>query len=105
MPRHPGRIWCGTSDVPYLAELLDPATAGCEGWCLLRTPFPRISWLIQGNPLSPTVFNVVVDAVIWHWVTVVAPTEAGAEVLGDTIQDLAEFFYLDDGLVAWHRRG
>ena len=25
----------------------------------------------QGDPLSPTIFNVVVDAVIQHWVTVV----------------------------------
>ena len=23
----------------------------------------------QGNPLSPTIFNVVVDAVVRHWVT------------------------------------
>ena len=22
----------------------------------------------QGDPLSPTIFNVVVDAVVWHWV-------------------------------------
>ena len=21
----------------------------------------------QGEPLSPTIFNVVVDAVVWHW--------------------------------------
>ena len=31
----------------------------------------------QGNSLPPTIFNVVVDAVICHWVTVVTPTEAG----------------------------
>ena len=24
----------------------------------------------QGDPLSPTIFNVVVDAVVSHWVTV-----------------------------------
>ena len=23
----------------------------------------------QGDPLSPTIFNVVVDAVVQHWVT------------------------------------
>ena len=22
----------------------------------------------QGDPLSPTIFNVVVDAVVWHWI-------------------------------------
>ena len=25
--------------------------------------------MTQGNPLSPTIFNVVVDAVVRHWVT------------------------------------
>ena len=28
----------------------------------------------QVDPLSPTLFNVVMDSVIRHWVTVVAPT-------------------------------
>ena len=26
--------------------------------------------MTQGNPLSPTIFNVVVDAVVRHWVTI-----------------------------------
>ena len=25
----------------------------------------------QGDPLPPTIFNVVVDAVVQHWVTVI----------------------------------
>ena len=29
--------------------------------------------VMQGNPLSPTIFNVVVDAVICHCVTLVTP--------------------------------
>ena len=29
---------------------------------------------IQGEPLYPTIVNVVVDAVIGHWVTVATPT-------------------------------
>ena len=31
----------------------------------------------QGEPLSPTIFNVVVDAIIWHWVKVVGGTQEG----------------------------
>ena len=50
--------------------------------------------------MSPKIVNVVVDAVIRHWVTVVALAEAGAEVLRETIQELADFFYADDALVA-----
>ena len=43
----------------------------------------------QGDPLSPTLFNVVVDAIICHWVTVAAATKEGTEGLGLLIQDLA----------------
>ena len=54
----------------------------------------------QREPLYPTLFNLVVDAVIRHWVTVVAATEAGTEGLGLLIWDLVAYFYADDGLVA-----
>ena len=54
----------------------------------------------QGEPLSPTICNVVVDAVIPHRVKVSMPTEAGTGGLGLTIIYLATYFYGDDGLVA-----
>ena len=43
--------------------------------------------------------NIVVDAVICHWVMVVMQTEAGTGGLGLTIIDLAAYFYADNGLV------
>ena len=42
----------------------------------------------QVNPLSPTIFDVAVDAVIHHWMVVVIQTEAGTGVLGLTTIDL-----------------
>ena len=50
--------------------------------------------------MSPILFNVVVDAVIHHWLTLVVPTEEGMELLGLLIQDLEVYFYSNDGLVA-----
>ena len=41
-------------------------------------------------PPVPQNFNVVVDAVIRHWVTEVTPTEAGTGGLGLTSIDLEE---------------
>ena len=54
----------------------------------------------QGDPLSPTIFNVVVDAVVRHWVTL-AVTEA--ETRGDWGREgrhQAALFYEDDGMLA-----
>ena len=33
----------------------------------------------QGNPLSPMIFNVVVDAVLYHWILVMAEEESRPE--------------------------
>ena len=59
--------------------------------------------MTQGNTFSPIIFNMVVGAIIQHWVTVLALTGAGAEGLGDTIQKLTSFFYADGRLVALPR--
>ena len=40
--------------------------------------FQSYRGVTQGDPLSPTIFNVVVDAVIRHWVTVVGGGAGGA---------------------------
>ena len=58
----------------------------------------------QGYPLSPTIFNMLVDSVIRHWVMVVAPTEAGAEGLDAPVQDLADYLCVDNGLVMYPRK-
>ena len=62
-------------------------------------PFKGYLGVTQGNPLSPTIFNVVMDSVIRHWGMVVTPTEAVTRGLGLTIIDLAAYLYADDGLV------
>ena len=52
------------------------------------------------DPLSTTIFNVVVDAVVRNWVTVVI---ADAEERGERGQDGRHqdaLFYADDGMVA-----
>ena len=54
----------------------------------------------QGDPLSPTIFNVVVDAVVLHWVTMVLEK---AEKRGERRNEgrhQSPLFYTDDGMVA-----
>ena len=53
----------------------------------------------QGDPLSPTIFNVVVDAVVRHWVAVMGE---GAEERGERGQEgrhKNDLLYMDDGMV------
>ena len=54
----------------------------------------------QADPLSPTIFNVLVDAVVLHWVTM---TMAEAEKRGNRGNEgrhQASLFYADNGMVA-----
>ena len=55
---------------------------------------------MQGDPLSQTIFNVVVDSVICHWLAVVTPIDVGRGGLGIAIIDLVAYFYANCGLVA-----
>ena len=47
------------------------------GYC--GADFKWAQGVMQGNPLSPTIFNVVVNAVVRHWVAVMVE---GAEEHG-----------------------
>ena len=44
-------------------------------------PFKGYRGVTKGDPLSPNIFNVVLDAVICHWVKVATPTELGMDDL------------------------
>ena len=54
--------------------------------------------MTQGDPLSPTIFNVVVDVVVHHWVTM-ALNEAEKRGGGEG-RNQAALLYADDGMVA-----
>ena len=71
-----------------------------------RTPFKGFRGVTQGGPLSPTIFNVDVDAVLRRWVTMVEVSEeavppgaANTEGFGMNMQRLAEYFYADHGII------
>ena len=54
----------------------------------------------QGDLLSPTIFNVVVDAVVRHWVQGVLEESEERGELGQEGRHQSELFYADDCMVA-----
>ena len=56
--------------------------------------------MTQGDPLSPTIFNVVVGAVVRNWVTVVIAVMEERVEHGQEGSHQASLFYADDGMVA-----
>ena len=62
-----------------------------------RAAFKGARGVTQGDPLSPTIFNVVVDAFVRHWLEGLktAKEEKGAKVWGH----FSAVFYVDDGMV------
>ena len=63
------------------------------------TAFGGERGVTQGDPLSPTIFNVVVNAVVRHWVNGIVK---GADSRGETGregQHQATLFYADNGMV------
>ena len=58
-----------------LREYWNKSTVVARAGIYYGTGFKGGRGVTQGDPLSPTIFNVVVDAVVRHWVTL-AVTEA-----------------------------
>ena len=56
--------------------------------------------MTQGDPLSPTIFNVVVDAVVRHWVTLLVKEAEAWGGRGGEGRHQAALFFTDDGVVA-----
>ena len=54
----------------------------------------------QGDPLSPTIFNAVVDTVVRHWVHGVVEEAEAREETGQEGMHQAALFCADDVMVA-----
>ena len=69
------------------------------GYCYYA-PFKGHQGVNQGGPLSPTIFNMVLDAVICCWFMLVLVEEAVPDGFGWAVQWPEALFYVDDGLLA-----
>ena len=58
--------------------------------------FLGVTW---GDPLPPTIFSVVVDAVVHQWISLATGFAGGQDLWGGEVLHHSNFFYTDDGLV------
>ena len=79
-------------------------TMVASGGGYFRYPFKGQHGMTQGYLLSPAIFNVVVDTVLRHWVSMVAETEGETEPFTEGllwyIQRLVAYFYSENGLLS-----
>ena len=54
----------------------------------------------QGGPLSPRLFNVMVNAVVREWLRQVLGDESAKSGYGDHVRNFLALFYVDDGYIA-----
>ena len=102
-PRNHRGLRCETSSVLDPLDILGSAEDGCEGGMLLRVGNSELQGRDTGEtatpppppPPPPTISNVVVYAVVRHWVAVMVEIEykwSGRRQEG-------AIFYTDDGMV------
>jgi hypothetical protein len=62
--------------------------------------FPATRGVTQGDIVSPTIFNIVVDAIVRHWLTLVLDDGSEVNGFGRMVREQLVLFYADDGLLA-----
>ena len=71
----------------------------CKAGGYFGAPFKALRGVTQGGPLSPRIFNLIVDAVIREWLRQVLGKRVAADGIETQIRLLLAAFYADDGLV------
>ena len=81
-------------------DVLEAPHDGGESGGILRDSIQGRTWVTQGNPISPTIFNVVVDVIARQCVMgVIADAEEWGELEKEG-RHQAALFYADYGMVA-----
>ena len=72
----------------------------CRAVGVYGAPFKAYRGVTQGGPLSPRIFNVMVDAIVREWLRQVLGVEAARHGYEDEFRILMAIFYADDALLS-----
>lgn len=90
----------GTKMLTLIRTFWESAEMVCKAKGNYGDPFRAGRGVTQGGPLSPTLFNLLVDAVTREWLVQVLGDEANTEWGRQTRRALCAFFYVDDAFLA-----
>ena len=83
-----------------IAGFWDQARLVCRAQGNYGTSFRARRGVTQGGPLSPTLFNLLVDAVVREWLWTLYNAQTSREWAAQVRRELFAIFYVDDALVA-----
>jgi len=63
-------------------------------------PFKATRGIVQGDAASPTIFIVVVDAIVRYWLSLTVDDGSEHDGLGLMVKERLVLFFVDDGLIA-----
>ena len=89
----------GPKTIRLLKNFWDNAELVCRASGVFGKPFKAYRGMTQGGPVSPRIFNIMVDAIVREWLRQTFGDEVAGSGLGEEIRSFLAAFYADDGLI------
>jgi hypothetical protein len=90
----------GPNIVRLLETFWDLAVLVCRAMGRYGEPFQAERGVTQGGPVSPRLFNIMVDAIVREWFRQVFGDEVARDGVGEAVRLFIALFYVDDGWIA-----
>jgi hypothetical protein len=94
------RYGVGALTLQLLRQLWDRQLVMAKQGGHFGVVFPVTRGVTQGDIVSPTIFNMVVDATARYWLNIILDNGSEVDGFRQTVQEQLALFYANDGLLA-----